>query len=417
MKKKLLLLVSLISMNLIGQTLPCEFSWEKVPTINGEKDFVTTPRAQPYHGPCLAFAFNAAIETTYGIENDVSGSDLLSLSDAYLAYKVWYTHSYVPVLNTDFKIPLASGDRNINSFPYFKKCRVNNPNPTECNIPRSQVLAYINHPSGQRSFKYHLNDEISPPEWEVTDGGPIGNHVTVGNAYQLDSNTINSINDIKQKILNNGPIVLRVFGNQGGIHNVQKFDDYVLPPEGLSYHAFTIIGWTSDNSWIIKDSWPGRADIYDAKPDVDLIKLLNDGYIELYQVSNISYNGSTPSNPQISLAPINCQPPVNLQLSSIDLEIDHVYIGGYLYHKFWVSSNTPVDNWVWGISYPNGSLKRSQVNGSTTSSILMSPTTSGNVTVYVNAHKDGKVITKERNIYLSNGQSTGGGGSGGEEGW
>lgn len=416
MKKKLLLLVSLLSMNLIAQDIPCEFSWDSAPTTNGIKDFVTAPKSQPYQGPCLSFAFNAAIETTYGIENNSSSTGLFSLSEAYLDYKVWSATNYISVLESNFKIPLKTSNSAINSFAPIS-CPVNNPDPSGCSIPRSQVLAYINHPSGQKSYNISLNIDVTPPVWQVKDGGDLGNYVTVGDVTQLNNSTINSDDAIKQRILNNGPIVLKVSGSQRGIHNAIKFRDYTIPSEGLSYHAFTIIGWTNDNRWIIKDSWPGMAAITSTKPNINLINLLNNGSVELYQVSNISYNGSAPSSNHITLAVNDCQPIVNVQLSSINLEIDHVFIGGYLYHKFWVSSNTPVDNWVWGIAYPNGSLKRSQVNGSTTSSILMTPTTSGNVTIYVRAYKNGQTYTKERNIYLSNGQSTGGGGSGGDGGW
>ncbi|CAL2103382.1 conserved exported protein of unknown function [Tenacibaculum sp. 190130A14a] len=416
MKKKLLLLASLISMNLIAQNIPCDFSWNSAPTTNGTKDFVTEAKSQPYQGPCLSFAFNAAIETTYGIENNVSGNSLFSLSEAYLDYKVWSATNYLSILNSTFKIPLTTSNSAINSFAPIS-CPVNNPDPSGCSIPRSQVLAYINHSSGQKSYNISLNIDVTPPVWQVTDGGALGNYVTVGNAYQLDNNALNTDEDIKQKILDDGPIVLKVSGSQSGIHNATKFRNYTIPAGGLSYHAFTIIGWTNDNRWVIKDSWPGMATIGTTKPNIDIKSLLNSGSVELYQVSNISYNGSSPASNPISLAVSDCQPIVNLQLSSINLEIDHVYIGGYLYHKFWVSSNTSVDNWVWGIGYPNGARKRSQINGSTTSSILMTPTTSGNVTIYVRASKNGQTVTKERNIYLSNGQSTGGGGNGGGEGW
>lgn len=108
-------------------------------------------------------------------------------------------------------------------------------------------------------------------------------------------------------------------------------------------------------------------------------------------------------------ASIQCPDP-EIAISPIYFDIDYEFIGGVMYHKFWVTSNTDVDSWVWGIDYPNGSIKRSQVNGSQYSSILMSPTYNDVVTVYVNAYKNGIIVAeKERRIYLSNGQSSGGG--------
>jgi len=408
MKKTLLLALLICATTLFGQNIPCDFTWNNAPTTSGNKDFVTSPRSQPYQGPCLAFAFNAAIETVYGMENNVSGSSLFSLSDAYLDYKVWHAPFYMSILNSPFKIPVKTSASSINNFAPWS-CPVNNPNPNGCNIPRSQVLSYINHPNGQKSYSIFLNTAMEPPVWDVGDGGSLGNYVNVGNMVELDGNTIGSIDDIKTTIMNDGPIVVKVSGTQNGVHNAKKFRNYNIPSAGLSYHAFAIVGWTDDDRWVIKDSWPGMTGIVNTNQNPGIINLMNSGDVELYQVSDISYNGGSTSTSPISLNTTNCNPIVNLELSSISLEIDHAFIGGYLYHKFWVTSNVPVDNWVWGIDYPNGSIKRSQINGSQSSSILMTPTTSGLVTVYVRAYKGSQTVTKERQIYLSNGQSGGGG--------
>ncbi|EZH74099.1 hypothetical protein ATO12_14590 [Aquimarina atlantica] len=413
MKKSLLLLLLLLSTQLFSQTIPCDFSWNNAPTTGGNRDFVTSARAQIDQGPCLSFAFNAAIETMYGIENSVYGSSLFSLSDAYLDYKVWNAPNYLPILNSSFKIPLAVAGGEINAFAP-QTCPVNNPDINGCSIPRGSVLAYINHANGQRSYRIFLDTNFSPPVWAVDDGGALGNYVTVGNATQLSTSDINSVNDIKTKILNNGPIVVKVSGIQNGVHDAKKFRNYNIPAAGLSYHAFTIIGWTSDSRWVIKDSWRGMSGIVNTNQNVDIVGLMNSGSVELYQVSGISYNGNNTSTNPTVLSVNECIPTINLTLSSISLDIDYAHIGGYLYHKFWVSSNIPVDRWVWGIDYPNGSLKRSQVDNSDSSSILMSPTTSGLVTVYVRAYKNGQTVTKERRIHLSNGQSSGGGP---ENGW
>ncbi len=403
-KKIFGLLLLFVTAETYTQNLPCEFSWANAPTTSGNKNFVTAVRSQPYQGPCLAFAFNAAIETMYGIENTKTGSNLFSLSDAYLDYKVWHAPNYLSTLNSGFKIPLRSTNPDINSFAP-SSCKVNNPDPNGCSIPRSQVLNYINHPNGQRSFMIYLDVDNSPPVWSVADGGPLGNYATVGNSSQISASQINDDDDIKNKIINDGPIVVKVDGSK-----VTQFRSYSVP-SGLSYHAFTIIGWTDDSRWVIKDSWPSMAGVVNTHQNINLVSLVNSGDVEMYQVSQISYNGgSANTNPAvIDTGNTNCNPPVALQLTNIGVNIDYVYIGGYLYHKFWVNSNVPVDQWVWGIDYPNGARKRSQVNNSTYSSVLLSPFYSGNVTVYVRATKDGQSVTKERNIYLSNGQSGGGG--------
>ena len=51
---------------------PCKFSWKDLILPNGSTANFTTPTVgQPYQGPCLAFAFTAAIESMYEIENNL----------------------------------------------------------------------------------------------------------------------------------------------------------------------------------------------------------------------------------------------------------------------------------------------------------------------------------------------------------
>ena len=417
MKEKLFLALLLCATTVFSQDIPCDFTWNSAPTTTGTKDFVTAVRSQPYQGPCLAFAFNAAIETVYGMENNVSGSSLFSLSDAYLDYKVWHSPFYLPTLNSTFKTPLKALSLSINNFAP-SSCPVNNPDLNGCTIPRSQITSLINHPNGQRSYSIFFNTNVEPPVWDVEDGGALGNYITVGNAVELTSSSITSIDDIKTTIMNDGPIVVQVSGIQNNIHDATLFRNYTIPSAGLSYHAFAIIGWTDDDRWVIKDSWPGMAGIVNTKQNVGIINLMNSGSVKLYQVSTISYNGGTAANNPITLSTTECTTStVPLELSNIGLEIDYVTIGGYLYHRFWVTSNLSVDNWVWGIDYPNGAYKRSQTNGTHSSSILMTPWNSGTVTVYVRAHRGSETVTKERVIYLFNGQSSGGGGGGLGFGW
>ena len=107
--KKILLLFLVITTTLFSQNtpIPCAFSWQNAPTSNGNRNFVTPARVQPYHGPCLSFAFTAAIETLHAMENNINNPNL-KLAEAYLDYKVWGAGDYIPDLNSGFKIPLRS---------------------------------------------------------------------------------------------------------------------------------------------------------------------------------------------------------------------------------------------------------------------------------------------------------------------
>ena len=414
--KKILILCLIFSVNVFCQNIPCDFSWTNAPLQAGSQNFVTSVKSQPYQGPCLAFAFNAAIETMYGIENSVTSSNLFNLSNAYLDYKVWNAPFYIPDLNSDFKIPLKSTQFGINRFAPAS-CPVNNPDQNGCSIKRSDIMDYIEHPNGQRSYRIYAEEPTEEGEgipleleWLVEDGGSLGSYAQVGNALQLSSSNFSDVDDIKIRIMNEGPIVLQVSGSQNGVHDATLFRSYTIPPEGLSYHAFTIIGWTGDSRWVVKDSWNGMAGIAETHQNPGILSLMNSASVKLYQVSDISYNGGNASTNPVNLVVDDCNPQIELELSSISIEIDYAFISGRLYHKFWVTSNLTVDNWVWGIAYPNGAYRRNQVNNTNYSSVLMSPTTSGLVTVYVRAYKNGETLTKERVIYLSNGQSGGGGG-------
>jgi hypothetical protein len=220
----------------------------------------------------------------------------------------------------------------------------------------------------------------------------------------------NSTDFLKETIIENGPVVMKVNGSV-----LSNFKNY---NENVGYHAYTIIGWedidSNSTNWKLTDSWTDEDDIIWSKTisNSSLINLISNNNIEVYSVNGIKFKG----NPSVGgfnvNAEIQCQdvqPEPEIVLSSIYVDIDYAFIRGYLYHKFWVTSNIEIDSWVWGIDYPNGSLKRSQVNNPNYSSVLLTPTTSGTVTVFVNGYKNGVKVTKEKRIYLSNGQSSGSG--------
>ncbi|PQJ21562.1 C1 family peptidase [Tenacibaculum sp. SG-28] len=396
MKRITFLLLIAFTTQLFGQNIPCNFSWENAPTTNGNKNFITSIKNQPYQGPCLAFAFNAAIETKYAIENSIN-NPTLQLSEAYIDYKVWGINNFESVLENGFKIPTKNVlNSNFNTFP--PQCN----DEFNCHFV-NDVRNCINDTNGQKNYSFNMievnNSFVIDPNNPVTCQSVVSNSMTVNDVNQISN--INSNDDLKLKILNEGPVILKV----NGLVNAKKFRNYSTPNTPFSYHAFTIIGWTNDSEWIVKDSWPSMSGITQTKANVDIIGLINSNNVELYQVSGVSYNGGATSLNPVVLSVTDCSPvPV---LSNIEVDIDYAFIGGYLYHKFWVISNEGIDNWIWGIDYPNGSLKRSQVNNSNYSSVLLSPTNSGMVTVFVNGYKNGIKVTKERRIYLSNGQLSG----------
>jgi len=404
--KKVLLLLLIFSTNLFSQTvIPCTFSWENASTTNGIKNFVTDVRAQPYQGPCMAYAFSAAIETMHAIENNIN-NPTLELSDHYLDYEAWTAPNHIPTLDSSFKIAIATSDSEINT--YLSECDINAPG-ANC-IHNSVISNIINYPGAQRAYRIFQNDNVDPPVEAVEDAGSLGSYVTVNDAKEIFASQISSDDDIKEIILEDGPIVLKVNGT-----NNQVFREYTVVPN-LTYHAFLIIGWTDDGQWVIKDSWPDMATITNTKPNTNISQMMQQNKVQLYQVSGIGLNSYSYSSNTISFTYSACSPPEPpLTLSNISLDVDYANIGGYNYGRFWVSSNVSVDTWVWGIAYPYGYRKRSQINLPTYSSVLLSPNTSGYVTVYVRAYKNGVTVTKERSIYLFNGQSGGGGNGGGPE--
>jgi len=396
MKKTLLLLLVVFSIQIFSQNIPCEFSWKNAPTTDGNKNYITSVSRQPYQGPCLSFAFIAAIESKYAIENNINNPSL-KLSEAYLDYKVWSSNFniYKTVLEYGFKIPIKNGiNDTLNTFPPF--CD----NEFDCHF-LTQTRNCINHSQGEKNYSFNIVEVNNSLQVDgndpVTCQGAIGNFMTVNNVIRLSN--INSNDDLKLKLLNEGPIIVKV----NGLNNLNKFRNYDTNVQDV-FHAFIIIGWTNDSRWIIKDSWPTMSGIVETKPNINILSLINSGNIELYQVSGISYNGNPTSQNPATLKLPECQ--LSLELSPIHLVIDYVFIEGYMYHKFWVNSNVSVDTWRWGIDYPNGFLKRDQVNMPYYSSVLLSPTSSGTVTIFVNGYKNGVKVTKEKKIYLSNWHTT-----------
>ena len=128
----------------------------------------------------------------------------------------------------------------------------------------------------------------------------VNNFVKVDNVIELKSFT--SKDQIKSSILNNGPLVVYV----EDLLNIQKFRNYnTYTP--IAYHAFTIIGWNDDDTWVIKDSWPGATGIYNSLPNPDIISLLQNDKVKLFQVAGIRLNNGDIGLEKPNLVLQNCK--------------------------------------------------------------------------------------------------------------
>ncbi|WP_103070094.1 C1 family peptidase [Aquimarina sediminis] len=397
----------------LKKELPCEFSWAAVRTATGMRNFTSAHREQPFQGPCLSFAFNAAIETTYMIEYDQMSP--LKLSDAYLDMKVFSEdmNAYKTVLESGFEIPKHIPG----SFEYMPSTflpGVDSWFDTAYNSFRLKAMNCIND---GRNFVVSAIDE-PPTTYEVLD--TCGDFVTEDDYLSVDDviaipmDIIPTVKDLKEIIIEKGPVVIKVNNEKiGSEYTLQKFKNYTTPSiETLSYHAFTLIGWEDGpgdtTKWIVKDSWLSAGAVSNMMSDTEFIDLLTSETIELYRVENVVKNDTLPNVSTFTVDyDLQCAPvPQPFFLMSIGVELHYAWIGGKLYSKFFVHSNIEADEWEWSILTP--SYTTSEIHGSTHSSILLSPHESGYVSLKVRARKDGVWTPwKHKTIYVANGSSGG----------
>ncbi|SEC52114.1 Papain family cysteine protease [Tenacibaculum sp. MAR_2009_124] len=388
-----------ISLPIASYNLPCEFSWKKVYTTYGTRNFTTPQRNQPFQGPCLSFAFNAAIETMYKIEFNTSSQILLS--DAYTDMKVFVGEmpAFKTVLESGFRIPKRS------PFQSIYLPNVNSWLSTKYNGFRMKALNCINV---DRNFRVEPID-TDPGQYEILDacGTSIHEQDNLAALEVIPINQLNSVDQLKNIILTKGPVVIKVnnVASESGF-TLQEFKTYsnsdVSP---LSYHAYLMIGWKNGQGntteWIFKDSWP----IASGKQlnNTKFLNLLSSGTIELSRVEHILKNGATSQVDDFTVnASLQCvAPQETLELFSIGTLLHHAWIGPHLYSKVFVHSNIQADEWEWNIS---NVYMTSPTNTSTMSSVLISPTSSGLVTIKVRARKGGYWTPwKQKVIHISNG--------------
>lgn len=258
---------------------PCSFSWHRVVQNGGlYQDYTTPVTAQPYQGPCMAFAFTAAMESMYEIEH---ANPFLSpnISEAWLDYRMFNNDQWKLELETrQTPAPEAS----CGNFPAL------------CSDERDQCPVYRQvRPIAQAGDCYNITREYdeSVHQW----GWDVAVRSNAGKSWYRAGSVSNNLSlqsaqDIKDRILNHGPLVLRVNGKA----NIEKFRAY--DATNVSYHGFAVMGWKEVGTctqWLIKDSWPGMAGMVYTRPDPGIPQLLSSGDALAWQVADVSFQSST----------------------------------------------------------------------------------------------------------------------------
>lgn len=407
-------LLFLLCFTTTNAQLPCKFRWDKVKTVNGERNFVTDTISQAFNGPCLSYAFASAIESMYMIENSTVAS-VTNISPAFLDIKIRphndKLNNYKNTLENGFKIPKRTGDNlsyhitnhfvqginNYDKVPNFTRAS------TKCVLEGKSFITQSNE----------INDTIT---YRTLDN--CGSLVT--RIYNLSLTEVKilskniSIEKIKETIIDHGPLVMKV-KNQGRNGNLSKFrQNYPkLDLDSTQYHAYTIIGWQNSGNntkWVLKDSWMKKAAIITTNEsrltDNEFKSLLSREEIELATVSGIRKNNSPVGSQKFSVNyGIQCNVSTVININKPLVEPDFAYINGVFFHKFSTTSSTDIDQWEWRfITNPPYGYTRSQQNSSRQSSILARPRLSGNIIMKVRAKKENQWTDwKSISLYLTNG--------------
>lgn len=257
---------------------PCSFAWNSLKATNGSTYNYTTPNvAQPYQGPCMAFAIVAAMESMYELEHNNPWSNP-NMSEPWIDYLTWGSSDWKLYLETQNKgVPKAAcGNFAPNCTDEVWQCHLNG------------TIKPITQAGNCYRIDREYNESTHQWEYLVNTLSPAG--MSWYYAGTVDDNlTINSANDLKGHLLN-GPVVLKVDGGS----NISKFRSYNTT--GVSYHSFAVIGWQDVGTctqWLIKDSWPGMAGYAYTKADPGIAGMMSSGAAEAWQLSDISYQGVT----------------------------------------------------------------------------------------------------------------------------
>ena len=255
----------------------CSFAWDELLTQTGTENYTTGVKTQPYQGPCMAFAFVAAMESMFEIEH---ADPLLTpnLSEAWLDYRTWGQSDWKGILE-HHQIPVP--EEACGNFPPLCK------DERTCNL-YGAVRPYVE--SGDcfdisREFNEHIH------ELEYVVQGASNSGIAWYRAGSVDDElNVPDTGALKEYIRDRGPVVLRIDEPA----NIAKFRNYNTT--GVHYHALAVIGWQDIGTctrWLVKDSWPGMAGIAYTKTDPGIPAMMASGDIRAWQVSDISYQPYT----------------------------------------------------------------------------------------------------------------------------
>jgi len=231
----LIILIALACLSLSAQ--PTTFTWAYRHGILNS--YISAAKDQKVQGPCHEFATVAAVEAMAHIYfNQIDNANPgLNLSERYL-------------YNDSGEGMACNASDVVNALNYFQDYGVID----DASFPFPTDIPYC---SDEEMSSYSF--KVTIPHWT-----------------QLTS--ISNNTQLKQAIMDNGPLIVRMGGTYGG-HKV----GYVMHDEDVA-HTVLVIGWgAGTNSWHIKDSWPDDPSI-----DYFTVDLFNyDPYI--YRVDPI-YN-------------------------------------------------------------------------------------------------------------------------------
>lgn len=276
------------------------FGWNQVLMNDGSvHDYTTAAESQPYQGPCVAFAFAAAMSMMYKIEHADPTLDT-DLSDAWMDYRTWGN-------------PIGAWKDAIEDQPYPEESCGNFP-PNCASEPMCHVLGDVQcYVFDDTCYKISAiySDPPTPPEYVVSQQSSAGIY-WLSAGHVDDTLVIQTVEDLKGYIVERGPVVLRIDRSS----NILKFRKY-SNAKGVAFHAFVVIGWQESEAgiqWLIKDPWKGMAGITYTALNPGIPALWAAGDVAAWQVSEIAYikkgNVKKPGQSWPDFDPENqCSPP------------------------------------------------------------------------------------------------------------
>lgn len=212
MKKSILIFLDILLCSIL-LAQPESFSWadRHHDPLNNYYNYISPIRDQKEQGPCNIFASIAAVEAMT---------------------QIYYNKEW-PLLD------LAE------SHIYNNDCGLS------CGTTVMRALKFIRDYGivSEECFPYPSNEDHCEADCDTICQNP-QQRVTIP---MWDSVTVSSISELKQAIMDKGPLVANITG--GG---------YVLHGGSAIDHAVLLIGWKDNPNlqWHIKDSWPGTQDLY-----------------------------------------------------------------------------------------------------------------------------------------------------------